>query len=283
MEAVGSNAAIVVWKRKSWPLILRANPWQSSLGDDLWPTLREALEENRAKLDAACAAALAGPIRFDLDASRGMRDVAGTPPVMRGLIQVLGTRTVLDLHDGNRDAAWTNVLASARLVTAWQVEPAEVSHMVRFGCASLAYDTTWQALQAPGWTDEQLGTLQHEWESVDFFKALPETAAFTRASAAATVQRERREPLPSSLGQRGTRSSPRNIWYAVIDRWRRVGYRHRGSYEDERALLLHYRDRELELRRAVQCSTWMEMRQLPGVTNPVPFVSKQAFGERSRC
>jgi hypothetical protein len=281
MEAVGSNAVIVVWKREKLVPDLSANPWQSTLGDDLWPAMHKVMEEKRAELDAACAAALAGPIRFNLDASRGGAMLLPHLAMIKGLHQILGTRTVLDLRDGNRDAAWSNVLASARLVTAWEVEPAEVSQMVRFGCASLAYDTTWQALQVPGWTDEQLGTLQHEWESVEFFKDLPETAAFTRASAAANWQRERREPLPSGLGQRGTSSSPRNIWYALIDRWRRVGYRHRGSYEDERALLLHYRDRELELRRAAQCSTWMEMRQLPGVTNPVPFVSKQGSAAQS--
>lgn len=276
MEAVGSNAAVVVWKRQKLAPDLRANPSESSLGDDLWPTLGEALEENRTRLDAACAAALAEPIRFELDASRGMAMMLAHLPAVRGLIQVLGTRTVLDMHDGKRDAAWTNVLAATRLVTAWQVEPAEVSQMVRFGCASLADDTTWQALQAPDWTDERLGTLQHEWESVDFFKGLPETAAFTRASMAGLCQRERGEPLPSSLWLRGIGYSPRNLWYALLDRSRRVSYRHRGSYEDEQALLLHYRNQELELRRALQCPTWVEMRRLPGVTNPVPFVSKHS-------
>src|ERR1019366_8778897 len=57
MEAVGSSAAIVVWKREKLAPDSRANPWQSSPGDDLWPTLREVLGENREKLDAACAAA----------------------------------------------------------------------------------------------------------------------------------------------------------------------------------------------------------------------------------
>jgi hypothetical protein len=274
MEAVGADAAIVVWKREKLAPDLRVYPWEPSQGDDLWPALREVLGENRGKLDAACAAALGGPIRFSLQASHGSAMLLRHVAVVKCLSQVLGTRAVLDLHDGDRDAAWTNVLASARLVTAWQVEPADVSQMVRFGCVSLAYATTWQALQAPGWTDDRLAALQHEWESVDLLKALPETAAFSRASTAATCQWERGEPLPSSLGTRGMRYSLRDMWYAFINRWRRVGYRHQGSYEDERALLLHYRDRELELRRAVQCASWQEMRQLPGVTNFVPFVSK---------
>ena len=278
MEAVGSNAAIVVWKREKLVPDLRAKPWQTSLGDDLWPALREVLEENRAKLDAACAAALAGAVRFDLEARHDGIMMLRYDEVLLGVGRLLGTRAVLNLHDGNGGAGWSNVLASARLVTAWHVEAAEVSHMVRFGFTGLAYDTTWQALQAPGWTDEQLGKLQHEWESVGFFKDVPETVAFTRASMAALCQRERREPLPSIISSSRMRYSLREIWDVLGNRRRQIRYRHRGSYEDERALLLYYRDRELEVRRAAQCKTWVEMRQLPGVTNPVPFVSK--YGSR---
>ena len=67
---------------------------------------------------------------------------------------------------------------------------------------------------------------------------------------------------------------PRDAWTALASYWSQSRYRHQGSYEDEKALLLHYRDRELELRRAVQARTWAEMRQLPGVTNFIPFVAR---------
>jgi hypothetical protein len=178
------------------------------------------------------------------------------------------------LHNGNKDAAWTNVLAATRLVTAWDPEPTEPSHGVRFVCTTIAYDATWQALQADGWADERLALLQREWESVDFFKGFPETEAFTRASHAATCQRERQEPLEPSFVLRELPRSPRNAWYGLIAHWYQMRYRHHGSYEDESALLLYYRDRELQVRRAVQAPTWLEMRSLPGVTNMVPFQSK---------
>jgi hypothetical protein len=34
--------------------------------------------------------------------------------------------------------------------------------MVQFVCTTLAYDATWQALQADGWADDRLALLQHE-------------------------------------------------------------------------------------------------------------------------
>ena len=47
-----------------------------------------------------------------------------------------------------------------------------------------------------------------------------------------------------------------------------------GTYEDQRDLLLFYRDREIELRNAITNSDMVEMRALPGVTNAIPFRSK---------
>jgi hypothetical protein len=276
MPRVGSNAAIVVWRQEKLPPRFNLNPWPEprEVVEDLWPGLRDIFNEDRAVLDAACAAAMSGPIRFDLEASRGVALLLRHLATLKGLSQLLGTRVVLELHDGNKDTAWTNLLASIRLVTAWETEPTEISHMVRFACATLAYNAAWQALQADGWADDRLALLQREWESVDFFRGLPETAAFERAGAADLCRRDRQEPLNSSFILRDLFRSPRSAWYRFTQHWYQIRYRHHGSYEDESALLLYYRDRELQVRRAAQSPTWSQMRLLPGVTNTVPFQSK---------
>lgn len=266
MTAVGANAAVVVWKQGKLP---------DRSGEDLWPVLRAALGENHNELDAACRAALSGPIRFDLNARAGTGMLLPHLAALKTFAQTLETRAVLDLHDGNRDAAWTNLLALTRLATAYDPESVEITHLVRYACAAIAYNVSWQALQAGGWQDDRLAHLQKEWESVDFFRGLPETVAFTRASVVAACQLERQQPM-TGLGMtlQGTLRSPRSAWSALIDYRRRLRYRHHGTYEDEKSLLLHYRDRELELRRAVQSPTWSVIRALPGVTNRVPFQSR---------
>ena len=275
MKAAGADTAIVVWKQEKLPL--QPDPYFLRPGyqpvEDLWAALREVFDESRAVEDAACAAALSGPIRFHLNARHGSSMSLPHLGKLKSLAQMLGMRAVLELHDGYKVAAWTNVLASTRLVTAWDPEPPEISQMVRHGCAGIVYNATWEALQAGGWSDDRLARLQREWESVDFLKGLPETEAFARAAHADTCQRERQEPLPPSLSLTQMRLSPRYTWTGLIERWRRVRYRHHGSYEDERALLLYHRDRELQFRRAIQASTWLEMRQLPGITNSAPFRS----------
>jgi len=278
LAVAGTDTAFVAWRQEK--LLFHPNSYPSwprhQPGGDLWPALRAALTENRMDLDSACEATLAGPIRFSLVARNGSAMLLPHLASLRSLAQVLGSRAVLELHDGNRDAAWTNLLASTRLVTAWDPEPAEVSHLVRYGCAAIAYDAIWQVLQASPWDDNRLARLQHEWESVDLLKGLPETEAFARACHTAICQLERQQGLGSmGITVNQVFRWPRNAWYGLDAYWRRMRYLHHGSYEDEKALLLYHRDRENELRRAVQASNWLEMRQLPGSTNKAPFQSKQ--------
>ena len=267
MMPAGSNTALVVWKEEKLT---------TSAGDDLWPALKKSLEEDRVALDEACAAALAGPIQFNLDTKTGSGMRLPHLPALKTLTQKLGIRAMLELHEGNREAAWTNLLAATRCVTAWNPEPVEMSHLLRQACAAIAYRAAWQVLQAGDWSDAHLDRLQREWASVDFFSGLPETMAFTRACMATLYQRGREERPETGLPLRGMIQSPRSAWPELREYWRRARYRHQGTFEDERAILLYYRDRELQFRGAVRSTTWLEMRQLPGVTNVVPFQSKHS-------
>jgi hypothetical protein len=262
MTATGSKTALVVWKQELLP---------GSSGADLWPILREILNERRAELDGACEAALAGPIRFDLDASRGFGMLLRHCAALKGLAQMLGKRVVFELHEHHNEVAWTNLLALTRLVTAWAPEPTEVSHLVRCGCVTVAFNAMWQALQAEGWREAQLVQLQREWEAVDFFRELPETAAFARASTVALCQFDRQQPASFGMTLEDMVHAPSYVGQGLVYGLGRIRYRNHGSYDDERRLLLYYRDRELQLKRAAQAPTWLEMRQLPGVTNLPPF------------
>jgi hypothetical protein len=49
-------------------------------------------------------------------------------------------------------------------------EPLIICQLVRQACAALAFNTTWQALQADGWNDAQLASLQAAWQQCDFVK-----------------------------------------------------------------------------------------------------------------
>jgi len=282
MQPVGNNSAMVVWKLDSLK-----REFRSSLddGDELtWQEFRYDVNQNQSLYDPACDAILSGPIQFNLNASRGSAMLLPHLAVMKNLAQTFGDRTILALHDGNRDAAFTNLLAATRLVTAWDVEPAEISHMVRLADLVIAFNATWQALQTNNWPDEKLARLQAEWQSLNFFTNLPEVVAFTRASRIAAYDYDRNEamqpPMPFREFLHETWPNPLNIWGEYRRRWSQGKYLHGGMYEDEKDVLLFYRDREVEQHNAVQAPTWMQMRQLPGVTNEIFFQSK--YSSRSQ-
>jgi hypothetical protein len=280
MQSIGHDSAVVVWKLDS---LNKEIPSRSDESDRLtWEAFRAAVNGNQSLYDPACMAILSGPIRFNLNAQKGSAMLLPHLAVMKNLAQTLGDRTMLALHDGNQAAAWTNLMAATRLVAAYEPGPVEIACLVRFACASLAFNTVWQALQTNCWTDEQLARLQQEWESDDYFSSLPETAAFNRACFVADCERERsgeNDPKPTfgEFMKEATRY-PLSIWYELNRRWEKARFRQRGNFDLEKELMHFYRDREVELRNAVKAPTWAAMRQLPGVTNYVPFQS----GSRSR-
>jgi len=276
LPPVGNDSAMVVWKLDA---LKRQDRSSDDDSDPLsWDEFRNAVNQNQSLYDPACAAILSGPIRFNLDASRGSSMLLPHLAVMKNLTQTFGDRTVLALHDGNPSAAWTNLLAATRLVTAYDPEPADVSHLVHIACAVLAYNTLWQALQTNGWTDDQLARLQQEWESVDYFTNLTTTVAFQCASYVQACEfegrRSDRDDYTFSEFCKMAFIYPLGLWAELKDNWKHQAYRQHGSFEDQQALLLFYRDREVELRNAVRATTWAQMRQFPGVTNEMVFQSK---------
>lgn len=249
MEPAASNRAIVIWKQGS--LKRPTISWPATSYELSWEDFRQLINQCQRQLDAACAAILSGPIQFDLDASEGSFMKLQHLPFLKNLTQTLNDRAMIALHDGSRDTAWTNLMAATRLVTAWDPEPTEVSHRVRFDDARLVFNAIWQALQTNGWTDSQLASLQHEWESADFLSHLPEIQAFRRASDAQMLERD-------EAAQKAKMEMS----------------------EDENSLLLFYRDREIEFRNAVQAASWAKMREMPGVTNELFFEPKHHSSSR---
>jgi len=267
MSPAGSNVAIVFWCQERLTTPRTA---------DAWPELRSYCEAERARLDAAEQAAVSGPIRFEPIGSKGPNALLPYLADIKGLEMDFGFRTLLALHEGQNENAWSNLVAATCMVTSYVPDPSEIAHLVRFACSAIAFDITWNALQTNAWTDAQLAGLQARWESVDFWKGLPETEAYARANASATFKLEREEAAGFGFGFKDLLRSPKDAWPAMKNYAERLHYRSDGIFEDERLLLLYERDRELELRQAVASSTWSEMRRLPGVTN------RAAFGSTNR-
>jgi hypothetical protein len=276
MEILGTNSAIVLWKQDS--LKLRYRTWPENSDNMTWDDYWNAVRAEESALDSACEAAMPGLFSFNLDTSRGSAMLLPHLAMLKNLTQTLGSRTLLALHYSNQADAWTNLLVATRLVTAWEIEPVEVSHLVRFADVKLAFNITWQALQTNIWPDAQLTRLQAEWESVNLFANLAEVIAFQRACRIAAYDTAREEiehpSLPFIDFLQETWLNPFRAWSPLQSQWREQALLHGGQYDEEKDVMLFFRDREIERSKAMQALTWKQMRQLPGVTNETPFRSR---------
>jgi hypothetical protein len=268
MQRAGPDSAIVAWREDS--AVTRQEAY-------FWSDFSYAITQMDPAFIEARWAAVSEPIRFNLDANQGARMLLPHLAVMKRLMFKCNAAMVVDLHNQDRAAAWTNLLASTHLVTAWEPAPSDICQAVRFALMTMAYESTWEALQAGGWSDEQLAKLQRDWESVDFFAHLPETRAFTRAATAAECESMRKDMAELfHVGEifkemaKAPRESPQML-RMVWSQWR---YLNGGVYDDEKSLLLFYRDRELEMQKAVKAPSWLAMKSMPGATNQPVFTSK---------
>lgn len=272
MRPVNSHSAMVTWKEE--------DPAGDYVTDYFWRDLRESLAQRNESLDRICEAVIAAPFRFKavVETNGELRS-----DVLRArlLASAVAAQTMVALHDQNHSLAWTNLLALTRLVTAWQTEPLEISHFMRFRWLTMAQRVTWEALQANDWTDAELRRLQREWETPNFFSGLPETAALARASTAAFCSFQRQQPPPPGPTLREFISelfnSPNRAWTDATAGWRNARYRNYESYEDENAWLLYFRDCELDFRRAPAANSWSELRDLPSATNSRPAQARASL------
>lgn len=266
-----NDSAFVVWKMDTLKM--------PGGVDASWDDVRDSLDSNKDNMDAASDAILAGPIAFNLNAAAGDRMFLMHLGTLNNLTGAFGWRTMIALREGDKNSAWTNLLSATRLVTAWQTEPTLPSYSVRIYDERLAFDTTWELLQAHGWPDNQLKQLQNEWQSMNLLTNLSEIAAFRRVSDLAAFQQGQEMMLsrgpglgvPASELAREALHDRSSLWTLLHWRWHQNEYLHGRIYEDEANMLNYYRDREVGLREAAKASSWVQICAVPGITNELLY------------
>ena len=175
---VGPGQASVAWRQAS-------PKWTQSPGPDSSGTWEEfaaqmqasqsALQEIREALKEP--AADAGP-HTNMWASRRVNFVA-----IRTAAQRLMCAAENELHQGRLEEGLQDLEALAALAQMERDEYMLGAQMIRVAVAGLGLATTWDALQAPGWTEPQLERLQAAWEPVDLEEAVEKGLLGARAGA----------------------------------------------------------------------------------------------------
>jgi len=166
--------------------------------------------------------------------------ISGTPfnfAPLRLVVQGLHERTMVELHRGQLDVAFTNLLTLIRSIRYHEDDRTLVGQMIRVAIAGLVADAVWQAMQAEGWSESPLRALQEELQSVHLLEHMAEAMEFERVSMMLEMDRIREGGLDyvEDLSQR--------YGLASVSGWKhRIQYFHWRRFRAARAEISTMRD-----------------------------------------
>jgi hypothetical protein len=90
---------------------------------------------------------------------------------IRTAAQWLMGASLVEVRQGHLEEALQNLEAIIGMVRMERDEFTMVAQMIRVALTSMGTSTTWELLQAPGWSEAQLERMQKAWEGVDLLDA----------------------------------------------------------------------------------------------------------------
>ena len=184
MRATASGRAVVGF---------REDFWTEDKTNYTWAQLSSELKGHEATLKEIQLALLTPVFQSDLDLAEGSKLKFPHLAPAKSLSRWYGVQAQLALHEGRPGEAVEALVAQLQAPKLLAEDRVLISELVRFAMAGIALSTTWEAMQAEGWTDQDLLRLQTTWARLEF---LP---GFTRA-----LEGERAFILTSAVAARGS-------------------------------------------------------------------------------
>jgi hypothetical protein len=158
--------------------------------------------------------------------------------------QWLSASALYDLHQGNPKYACADIRAMLNLVKGEADERILISQLVRIAIVSMAVDPTWEILQDPDVSDDDLAQLQQDWQSQEFTAPIDQTMMFEQVELLQKFGQIRKssEKFDQFWGEFYTSdSSPNRSRYAMplekrssfLRKWDELRWRWFWSYRDE--------------------------------------------------
>ena len=182
--------------------------WRANAIDDVsWSQLQRDVEANAQATAALRAASEGGELIFPMELGLGYRSPFQRPGPMRQAANWLAMATIFQLHEGKKVEAGENLKAMLRSIENYKGEPSMLSQFQRTASVQIAFNTTWEALQYPAWSDRELEELQKGWNAVKFESA-EGFFAIALANGSRPFEEARKSPEgAASISARGTSTS----------------------------------------------------------------------------
>jgi hypothetical protein len=245
--------------------------WKNST--NTWQELDEAIKQNEAALTSLRELMTNPPPTMSRDM---VKELANNSPVnfvsVRIGAQSLQAAAINDLHKGDLTHALENLVALQAFARLYEDDPGLVNYMIRMAIIGLARDVCWDALQADGWTQSQLATLQQSCADPEKLLAqMPKTVEEIRVermyelhwfrSHSYKAWIERNQPVCESFGYKppACDTAPTILW------WRQGVFHPLWNFawaDQEELDYLRYTQLEISaLRDAVHKRAWSSLNQ----------------------
>lgn len=160
MKVRPSGRAVVCFRESRW--------WVYDKVTNLWDQSAADFKTNEATL-AQIRFALEKPVLNNkLDYSQGFKVRLDHLSPAKQLALWFSAGSELALHENKPHEAVDNLVALIRLPRLLVEDRIVISELVRVAIAAMERGATWEALQADGWTDEDLARIQQAWQAEDF-------------------------------------------------------------------------------------------------------------------
>jgi hypothetical protein len=178
---------------------------------------------------------------------------------IRTIAQWLMGASLVEVRQGHLEEALQDLEALIGMARMERDEYTMVAQMIRISISTLGTSTTWELLQAPGWTEPQLERLQKAWERVDLLDAA-EKAFLGERAVGGELWAQLRSPTNRGIWQvtRSSRVSRRSFDDLVGDYIIFPAYKLTSMDNDEFFHLRSMQDSIGALRLLQQHQTWGE-------------------------
>jgi hypothetical protein len=176
MRGILPGKAIVGWQQPNlngWP------EYNGFTGTNTWTDLGRQLAAAKSDLNSFQSLTNHPVLDFNLDYQNLRLSHLGWLKISA---QWLSVAALYDLHQGNPKNAYTDVRSILAVVKGETDERPTISQLVRIAIAAIGASATWEILQKPNVTDDDLAQLQQPWQSLEFITPLESSMLFERFS-----------------------------------------------------------------------------------------------------
>ncbi len=244
MRIIAAGKAMVRWRQPDVRDVDGTNSWDEA---------GALLARHGLTMDLLRQGTARRTFDFELNYRQGFTLLLPHLVEMKRSAQLLSVASVCDLHHGDVPSAATNADMILALVRNWKTEPLVISQLVRIAMAQIALGPTWELLQSPGLSDEQLAMLQADWAELEFVEPAENALRMERALAEISLANVRTsnsalesliyyEGSPGSTGSSGNwledlSDYGKSVWRGTKLKTKELLWRVSWSFADELRML----------------------------------------------